>query len=88
MECIFVLKTSRRAHSLCASLETYHQILNRIPGISATLDVGHVNTANESPAEYLSTLKDFILDMHIHDNNGKTDEHKCQAKEHWISILC
>lgn len=63
--------------SLCASLKTYSEILTKIPDISATLDVGHVNTANESPVEYLSTLKDFILDMHIHDNNGKKDEHKC-----------
>jgi len=63
--------------SLCANLMTYSQILNEIPNISATLDVGHVNTTNESPVEYLSTLKNVILDMHIHDNNGKTDEHKC-----------
>ncbi|MFH0822841.1 MAG: sugar phosphate isomerase/epimerase family protein [Pseudomonadota bacterium] len=64
-------------HSLCASLKTYSHVLNKIPDISATLDVGHVNTTDESPVEYLSTLKNFILDMHIHDNNGKTDEHKC-----------
>lgn len=62
---------------LCSRLQTYHHILQKVHNISATLDVGHVHTAGESPAEYLSSLRNFILDMHIHDNNGSKDEHKC-----------
>ena len=62
---------------LCSELKDYLYVLNSVNGLMATLDVGHVNTTNIKPTEYLKKTRKFIMDIHIHDNNGKRDEHKC-----------
>lgn len=62
---------------LCSELKDYLYVLNSVDGLMATLDVGHVNTTNIKPTEYLKKTRKFIMDIHIHDNNGKRDEHKC-----------
>jgi len=62
---------------LCSELKDYLYVLNSIDGLMATLDVGHANTTDISPSVFLKETRDFIIDMHIHDNNGKRDEHKC-----------
>jgi sugar phosphate isomerase/epimerase len=38
------------------------------------LDVGHANT-NEGSTKYIEKFADKIVCVHIHDNNGKYDEH-------------
>lgn len=47
--------------------------------LKMTFDIGHANTVCE-PVKYYSDVvnalgKDFVQDMHIHDNHGKYDEH-------------
>ncbi len=47
--------------------------------LKMTFDIGHANTVCE-PVKYYSDIvnalgKDFVQDMHIHDNHGKYDEH-------------
>ncbi len=62
---------------LCSELKDYLYVLNSVDGLMATLDVGHANTTNIKPSEYLKETRNLIMDIHIHDNNGKRDEHKC-----------
>ena len=62
---------------LCSELKDYLYVLNMVDGLMATLDVGHANTTDINPSEFLKETRNFIMDMHIHDNNGKRDEHKC-----------
>lgn len=62
---------------LCIELKDFLGVLNSIEGLKATLDIGHANTTQVKPPEYFNGIKDFIMDMHVHDNNGKFDEHKC-----------
>ena len=62
---------------LCSELKDYLYVLNSVDGLMATLDVGHANTTNIKPSEYLREIRNLIMDIHIHDNNGKRDEHKC-----------
>lgn len=64
-------------HLLCNNFENFLSVLNSVKGIKATLDIGHANTTEKSVLEYFESTKDFIMDMHVHDNNGKRDEHKC-----------
>lgn len=64
----------------CTDLTSYKTILDKVPDIAVTLDVGHVNTVNESPESYFDALKALVLDIHIHDNNGERDEHKCPGE--------
>ncbi|MGA3291177.1 MAG: sugar phosphate isomerase/epimerase [Candidatus Bathyarchaeia archaeon] len=44
------------------------------PNLKLCLDVGHANT-NEGPIKYIEEFADRIVSVHIHDNNGKYDEH-------------
>lgn len=37
-------------------------------------DIGHANT-NGQVTEFIKEFKDRIINIHIHDNHGKTDEH-------------
>ncbi len=62
---------------LCSELKDYLYVLNSVKGLMATLDVGHVNTTNNKLLEYFKETRNVIMDIHIHDNNGKRDEHKC-----------
>ena len=64
-------------HNLCVEMEDFLRVLNSVRGIKATLDVGHANTSKTKPHEYFSAVKGFVMNMHIHDNDGKRDEHKC-----------
>ena len=62
---------------LCFELEDFLNVLNSVKGLKATFDVGHANTTKTKPHKYFRAVKDFVMDMHVHDNNGRADEHKC-----------
>ena len=43
-------------------------------GLSICFDVGHAHTNNQIE-EMISTFKDRMANIHVHDNNGESDEH-------------
>ncbi|MDG7037005.1 MAG: sugar phosphate isomerase/epimerase [Nitrososphaerota archaeon] len=44
--------------------------------LNTCLDVAHLSfSSNFSAAEWVDALTPFIKEVHIHDNNGRTDEH-------------
>ena len=44
------------------------------PYLNLCLDIGHANT-NEGAIAYIQKFGKKIVNIHFHDNNGKTDEH-------------
>lgn len=47
------------------------------PNIRMCLDIGHANAYSERPVmEWLELFAPWIAHFHIHNNGGKTDEHK------------
>lgn len=44
------------------------------PHMNLCLDIGHANT-NEGPLAYIQKFGKKIINIHFHDNNGKTDDH-------------
>jgi len=66
-----------QGHLLCNNLGDFLNVLNSVDGIKATLDIGHANTTKNSVLEYFKSTKNLVMDMHSHDNNGKTDQHRC-----------
>ena len=44
-------------------------------GVRAVLDIGHAHTANGDLANYTHLLNDLIIELHLHDNNGVSDDH-------------
>lgn len=52
------------------------QAVNR-ENVGLTLDVGHANLLGaKAIEEFVTTLNDKIFIIHIHDNDGKRDQHK------------
>ncbi len=46
------------------------------PRAGFCLDTGHLNVFSDKPLElWMKTLGRYLREVHLHDNNGKTDEH-------------
>jgi sugar phosphate isomerase/epimerase len=56
------------------------RIFHRIPSpaLKFCFDTGHYNVFSEAPLEeWIQELGAFLCEVHLHDNGGKLDEHKC-----------
>ena len=47
----------------------------RDQGVRAVLDIGHAHTANSDLVNYTHLLNDLIIELHLHDNDGISDDH-------------
>ena len=47
----------------------------RDQGVRAVLDIGHAHTANSDLVSYTHLLNDLIIELHLHDNDGISDDH-------------
>ncbi|MDI9619719.1 MAG: sugar phosphate isomerase/epimerase [Candidatus Nezhaarchaeota archaeon] len=62
-----------RTHKDALRLLGFISSLNRV---RLTLDLGHSNTVSaDEVKEFISALGNNIIHVHVHDNNGKIDEH-------------
>ena len=61
---------------LADSIDECEFLLTKLdsPYVNLCLDVGHANI-NEGPLAYIKKFGKKIINIHFHDNNGKTDEH-------------
>lgn len=60
---------------LCREVKDLLKVIDSVKGLKVVFDTGHANTINLNPIYYFKKLKNFIVDIHIHDNNGKSDQH-------------
>ena len=60
--------------------EQVRDILNQYPGFSATFDVGHAHHSDIPPMRFIELLGNRINAVHLHDNNGASDEHLALGK--------
>ena len=55
--------------------------------LGALLDIGHLkvnaNLLKFDANEFIYKLKDKIFAVHIHENNGRVDEHRCPIEGDW-----
>lgn len=49
--------------------------------IAINLDIGHVRLSDASLEEWISSLKDYIMYVHVHSNDGVYDNHIPPSKE-------
>lgn len=61
----------------CFYVEDLLKVVNSVENLRVTLDVGHINITGTLLVEYYKRVKDFVIDMHAHDNDGSSDQHKC-----------
>ncbi|MGC9210527.1 MAG: sugar phosphate isomerase/epimerase family protein [Acidilobus sp.] len=50
-------------------------LVNRVEGLRACLDVGHLNVNSKSLADDVQRLVNYLAEVHAHDNDGYSDLH-------------
>ncbi|MFO8034534.1 MAG: sugar phosphate isomerase/epimerase family protein [Candidatus Bipolaricaulota bacterium] len=68
-------KQRGRGEDLVCTPEEHLRFLQEVPGLGACLDLGHMNTLELDPADYVKALEDRLVHVHLHDNHGQQDEH-------------
>jgi len=69
------LENSFVSNRLCRTPKDLLKVVNLVKGLGITLDVGHANIINLDLLEYFKKIKNYIINIHIHDNNSKEDQH-------------
>ncbi len=64
----------------CRKPKEVLRVVNSVKGLKVTLDIGHANVAGINPTQYFKRVKKFTIDIHIHDNDGKSDQHRLIGK--------
>jgi len=55
--------------------EALEAILARLPDLLCHLDLGHCNLFGRSPAAMIRRFGEVLHHLHLHDNNGRADQH-------------
>ena len=50
-------------------------IVRQVTPLRVTFDVGHANLTHEGVIHFLDSVHEYIINVHIHDNDGKRDLH-------------
>lgn len=67
-------------------LKEYIETVN-IPNLKINLDVGHVKLTKCPLEKWIRELKDYIVYLHIHSNDGKNDKHEAPTKDEILNII-
>jgi len=69
------LENGFRLSYLCRKPEDLLKVINLVKGLKLVFDVGHANVAGFDPIQYFKKIKNFVINIHTHDNDGKSDQH-------------
>lgn len=71
------------------SIENVRKILDSVPGLLFHLDIGHANLFGRNPEDFIKAFSKKLAHVHLHDNNGKYDQHLPIGKGiiKWASII-
>jgi sugar phosphate isomerase/epimerase len=56
-------------------LSQIYPVLDHVPGVGVTLDVGHLHVLGLDQAQVIRRLGSRLNHLHVHDNHGQWDEH-------------
>lgn len=74
---------------LTCRAEEFEELFVRIPSVNVgvLLDLGHLKSTSHwlgfDRYDFIERVKDRVLAIHVHDNNGYLDEHKMLDEESW-----
>jgi len=74
------LENSFGPDRLCRKPEDLLRVVNSVKSLGITFDSGHSNIASLDPVKYFKKVKKFVINIHFHDNDGKTDQHAVPGK--------
>jgi len=61
--------------ALCITEEELLKVVNSVKDLKMVFDLGHANTTESGPIKYFKKVKNQVINIHIHDNNGEWDQH-------------
>ena len=83
------LSDGRNKLLLMCELWEFERVFNEIPSknLGILLDIGHLKVTSNllkfDADEFIDKLKDKTFAVHIHENNGRVDEHRCPREGDW-----
>jgi sugar phosphate isomerase/epimerase len=75
---------------LMCELHEFERLFNEIssPNLGILLDLGHLKVTSNllgfDKNVFIRKIQNKIFAVHVHDNNGKIDEHKCPSQGSWV----
>ena len=75
---------------LMCELWEFERLFNEIrsDNLGILLDLGHLkinsNILNFDADEFISRLRDKTFAVHLHENNGRVDQHRCTKEGNWV----
>lgn len=82
--------TQKNQYLLMCEAEEYEELFNRVSlaNVGVLLDLGHLNIASNvrgfNRHEFIDRVKNKAFEIHIHENDGKTDTHGKIQNKSWI----
>lgn len=74
------LENSYNPLCLIRKPEDLFKVVNSVKGLGITFDIGHANTIGLDLIKFFKKVKKFVVNIHIHDNDGKNDQHALIGK--------
>lgn len=68
-------KQRGRGHHFVHTAEQHAAWVDRVPGLTACVDFGHLHTLGLDPGAYTRVLGARVTHVHVHDNQGVSDAH-------------
>lgn len=72
---IIALENNGEYYQFGSNLKEYVKILNKVKGLKASISTGHANISGNNVYDYITRCKSKIINLDLHDNHGKKDEH-------------
>jgi sugar phosphate isomerase/epimerase len=89
---LFIPSYLNSTHRYCSNVEEVCDIVDTLGGIAGVCwDFGHVNLIGDDQRECLRAVGKRLKAVHVHDNNGKHDDHaipfSSSCNVNWAEIL-
>lgn len=77
IENLFVPRKQKKAYRYCSWAEEVCDLVDSIPGnVGVCWDFGHANLLGDDQTESLKLVGNRLKVIHVHDNDGKKDDHQ------------
>jgi len=74
------IKVGLENAGICENVNDLLNVVNSVKGLGVVFDSGHANLSNLEPVKYFKKVKQYVINIHIHDNDGKSDQHALIGK--------
>lgn len=69
------LENNGEYYQFGSNLKEYYELLTKVKDLKASISTGHANISGNNVYDYISQCRSKIINLDLHDNFGKKDEH-------------